>query len=152
MVPLLRSRLALIGLLGAFLIPIGVSSLHGLTHVVTCKQATNVPFSVSLPDGGEPTVSSALTLSRDSDSTSLCGGLHVDMHVGRVDAETVRMTLPIQNGTGHAWQGTVKVDVGKTGVPIRIGKVPAGATREKTVNFKVDRGVHEVTGSLLIGP
>ncbi|MCU1447867.1 MAG: hypothetical protein JWP02_37, partial [Acidimicrobiales bacterium] len=32
--------MALIALLGAFLIPILLSSLQGLTHVLTCQQAT----------------------------------------------------------------------------------------------------------------
>jgi hypothetical protein len=137
--------------LGAFLIPIGVSSLRGLTHVVTCREATNVPFNVSLPPEGDPTVSSAVTFTRDQE-TALCGGLHVDMRVGRVDADTLRIVLPIQNGTKHTWQGTVKLNVGSTGVPVRIGKVPAGATREQTVNFNVDRGVHDISGALLIGP
>jgi hypothetical protein len=143
--------LALIGLLGAFLIPIGVSSLRGLTHVVTCREATNVPFSVLLPPAGEPTVSSAATFTRD-ESTALCGGLNLDMQVGRIDANTLRITLPIRNGTRHTWQGTVKLQLGGTPVPVRIGKVRAGQTREQTIKFNVDPGVHEINGSLLIGP
>jgi hypothetical protein len=151
MVSGLRSRLALIGLLGAFLIPIGVSSLRGLTHVLTCQQSTDVPFTVSLPAGAEPTISSATSFTRGEEK-SLCGGLHLDMRVGREDLDTLRIALPIQNGTTHDWQGTVKVNLAGTAVPIRIGKVPAGATREQTIHVNIDRGAHEITGSLLIGP
>ncbi|MBA3653461.1 MAG: hypothetical protein H0W70_04635 [Actinobacteria bacterium] len=151
MVPLLRSRLALIGLLGAFLIPIGVSSLRGVTHVITCQEATNVPFAVSLPQGGAPTVSSAATFERGGDDT-LCGGLRLNVRVGRLDADTLRVTLPIENGTKHTWQGTAKLDLGGTAVPVRLGKVRPGQTVERTVNFNVDPGVHEINGSLLIGP
>lgn len=150
-IPLLRSRLALIGVLGVFLIPIAVSSLRGLTHVVTCSQATNVPFTVSLPQGADPTVSSAATFTRD-DASSLCGGLTLDMHVGRVDADTLRVALPIHNGTAHAWQGTVKLDLGSTPVPIRIGRIAKGKTSTQSIKVHIDRGTHEINGSLLIGP
>jgi hypothetical protein len=138
-------------LFGAFLIPIGVSSLRGLTHVVTCREATNVPFSVSLPAAGVPTVSSAATFTRGETDT-LCGGLRLDMRVGRVDADTLRIVLPIQNGTKHTWQGTVKLNLGGADVPVRIGKVPAGQTRTQTVKFNIDPGLHDINGSLLIGP
>lgn len=151
MIPLLRSRLALIGLLGVFLIPIAASSLRGLTHVVTCREATNVPFTVSLPQGSAATLSSAASFTRD-DSGSLCGGLTLDMHVGRVDADTVRVALPIHNGTGHTWQGTVSLQLGRSPLPIRIGKIPKGQTRQQAVDVHVDRGTHEINGSLLIGP
>jgi len=150
-IPLLRSRLALIGLLGAFLIPIGISSLRGLTHVVTCQEATNVPFTVSLPENADPTVSSAATFTRE-DTGALCGGLRMNMRVGRVDADTLRVALPIQNDTGHAWEGTVKLDLANTPVPIRIGRIPKGQTRQQTVDVHIARGTHDITGSLLVGP
>lgn len=119
--------------------------------MVTCKEATNVPFTVSVPASAAPTVSSAATFTRE-DTSSLCGGLRLDMRVGRVDNDTLRLTLPIQNGTKHAWQGTVKLNLGKTVVPVRIGKIPAGQTRQQTVRFNVDPGMHDINGSLLIGP
>ena len=119
--------------------------------MVTCQEATNVPFSVMLPDNAAPTLSSAATFERD-ESSALCGGLNLDMRVGRLDANTVRLTVPIQNDTKFAWQGTVKLDLGGTVVPVRIGRVPAGQSREQTVNFNVDRGTSEIKGALLIGP
>jgi hypothetical protein len=119
--------------------------------VVTCEEATNVPFTVSLPQGAAPTVSSAATFSRD-DTDELCGGLTLNMAVGRLDADTLRVTLPIHNGTGHAWEGTVKLDLGKTPVPVRIGKIPKGKTSTHTVKVNFDPGMHEINGSLLIGP
>jgi len=138
-------------LLGAFLIPIGVSSLHGLTHVVTCKQATNVPFSVSVPNGAVPTLSSAATFERNDPGT-LCGGLTLDMRVGRVDANTVLITMPVTNHSRHAWQGTVKLNLGSTPVPARIGRVPAGQTRTTKLRYTIHPGMTEINGSLLIGP
>lgn len=119
---------------------------------MTCREATNVPFSVSVPKAGAaPTVSSATAFTRD-DTTELCGGLTLDMRVGRVDADTLRITLPITNGTKRTWQGTVKLNLGGTSVPVRIGDIPAGKTQTETVRFNVDPGMSEIGGSLLIGP
>ena len=152
MVPsVLRSRLALIALLGAFLIPFFLSSLQGLTHVLTCQQKTNVPFTVGLPAHGPPTISSSSVITRES-AAGLCGGLHLDMRVGTESPTKVKIILPIQNGTKYDWEGTVKLKLGGADVPVRIGRVAAGKTREDVIHFHVDRGTHEINGSLLIGP
>jgi hypothetical protein len=148
---LLRSRIALIALLGTFLIPVGMSSLRGLTHLLTCQQATNVPFTVSLPANGEPTILSASTITRD-DTSSLCGGLQLDVHVAREGSSKVKITMPITNHTAYGWEGSVKLRLGGVDVPVRIGHIAAGKTREGVVHFHVDKGSHEITGSLLIGP
>ena len=152
MVPsVLRSRLALIALLGAFLIPILLSSLQGLTHVLTCQQATNIPFTVQLPAHGNPTISSSSVITRNQ-ANGLCGGLRLDMRVGAEGTNKVKIILPIQNGTKYDWEGSVKLHLGGTTVPVRIGRVPAGQTREEIIHFHVDPGTHEINGSLLIGP
>ena len=148
---LLRSRIALIALLGTFLIPVGMSSLRGLTHLLTCQQATNVPFTVSVPASGEPTILSAATITR-GEATSLCGGLHLDVHVAREGTGKVKITMPISNATAYDWEGSVKLRLGSVEVPVRIGLIPAGKTRDGVVHFHVDKGSHEITGSLLIGP
>jgi hypothetical protein len=143
--------MALIALLAAFLIPILLSSLQGLTHVLTCQEATNVPFTVQLPAHGQPTISSSAVITRDQ-ANGLCGGLHLDLKVGQESNNKVKIILPIQNGTKHDWQGSVKLNLGGTTVPVRIGSIPAGATKEETIHFHVDPGTHEINGSLLIGP
>jgi hypothetical protein len=147
----LRSRLALIALLGAFLIPILLSSLSGLTHVLTCQQATNVPFTVELPPHGQPTISSSAVITRGQ-ANGLCGGLRLDMKVGNEGPNKVRITLPIANHTKYTWEGTVKLKLGGVDVPIRIGRVRSGKVGEDTIHFHVDSGTHEINGSLLIGP
>ena len=143
--------MALIALLGAFLIPILLSSLQGLTHVLTCQEATNVPFTVQLPSHGQPTISSSAVITRDQ-ANGLCGGLHLDMKVGQESNNKVKIILPITNNTAHEWQGSVKLNLGGTAVPVRIGSIPAGQTKEDTIHFKVDSGTNEINGSLLIGP
>jgi hypothetical protein len=147
----LRSRLALIALLGAFLIPILLSSLSGLTHVLTCQQATNVPFTVELPPHGPPTISSSSVITRDQ-ANGLCGGLRLDMRVAAEGANKVKIILPIENRTKYDWEGSVKLKLAGTTVPIRIGRVPAGKSRQEAIHFHVDPGAHEINGSLLIGP
>jgi len=147
----LRSRLALIALLGAFLIPILLSSLQGITHVLTCQQKTNVPFTVQLPAHGQPTISSSSVITRET-AAGLCGGLHLDMRVGTESANKVKIILPIQNGTKFDWEGTVKLHLGGADVPVRIGRIPAGKTQQDVIHFHVDPGTHEINGSLLIGP
>ncbi|MBV8159318.1 MAG: hypothetical protein JO265_00180 [Acidimicrobiia bacterium] len=152
MIPsVLRSRMALIALLGAFLIPILLSSLQGLTHVLTCQQATNVPFTVQLPAHGPPTISSSDVITRQQ-GNGLCGGLRLDMRVGQESSSKVRIILPIANNTKDDWQGSVKLQLGSATVPVRIGSIPAGQTRQDVIHFRVDPGTHDINGSLLIGP
>lgn len=76
----------------------------------------------------------------------------MDMRVGRIDADTLRIRLPITNNTEHRWQGTVKLNLGDTSVPVRIGEIPSGETRAETIRFNIDPGMSEIDGSLLIGP
>jgi hypothetical protein len=147
----LRSRLALIALMGAFLIPIGLSSLRGLTHVLTCEQATKVPFTITIPAHGSPTISSSSTITRES-AAGLCGGLTLNMRVGGEGPGKVRIVLPIANHTKYRWHGSVKLKLGGTTVPVAIGSVGSGRTATDTVHLHVDPGTHEINGSLLIGP
>lgn len=139
------------GLLGIFLIPIGLSSLSGFRHVITCQQRTRAPFTLDIPDQGPPTVLSAITLQRGGNA-ELCGGLTLDMAVRPSSPGKVAIILPITNHTRYAWRGSVKLVVGHTSVPVGIGEIRAGATRSGTVDVRVDPGIHVVGGSLLIGP
>src|SRR3546814_7832459 len=49
----LRAQVALVGLLAVLLIPIGTSSLRGLTHILTCQDDSATPFSVVVPEEGQ---------------------------------------------------------------------------------------------------
>ncbi|MEY2476449.1 MAG: hypothetical protein QOG87_1764, partial [Actinomycetota bacterium] len=89
-------------LLGVFLIPITVSSLRGLTHVLTCDQDVRTPFTVDT--GGGSSITSSARFTR-GEPTDLCGGLRLNMRVGPLGSEKVRVTLPITNESKYAWQG-----------------------------------------------
>jgi hypothetical protein len=148
---ILRSRLALLGLLGIFLIPLGMSSLDGLTHVITCREGTRAPFTLELPARGDPVVASAATLTPE-DANGLCGGLMLDMAVGADRPGRVRVTLPITNNTRYTWRGSVKLEVRGASVPVGIGEIAPGETKADSVSVKIGPGTHEVDGTLLIGP
>jgi hypothetical protein len=149
--PILRSRFALLGLLGIFLIPIGLASLDGLTHVTTCRAGTRAPFTLDVPDRGDPLVTSGATLTPE-DANGVCGGLTLNLGVGPDRPGRVRVMLPITNNTRHAWRGSVKLVVGGTSVPVSIGEIDPGETRADSVSVKVGPGSHKIDGTLLIGP
>lgn len=151
MVRSIRAQVALLALLGVFMIPIFTSSLNGLTHVLTCQQQTKAPFTVDFSEGATPTVSSATSVRRGQ-PTTLCGSLTLDIGLQSVNADTVRVILPITNNTRYTWRGSVKLEIGHTSVPVDVGQVQAGATRSASVDVHVAAGVHELGGSLLIGP
>ncbi len=150
MPPILRSRLALLALLGVFLIPIGMSSLRGLTHVLTCREETRQPFTVIVTEG-EPEVLSSIRIGR-RDTGRLCGGLTLETQAKSVGGNEIKLIFPITNHTKHPWRGTVSAVVGGTTIPIDVGAVPAGETRSGEIDVDLDRGTTEVDGSLLIGP
>jgi hypothetical protein len=146
MAPILRSRLALAALLGVLLVPIRVSSLRGLTHVLTCRERTNVPFAVAIPN-----ITSSQRITRNQ-PLELCGGLTLNLQVKPLSADKVQVALPITNHTKYAWQGSVSLNIGGTSVPVRIGSVKPGRTSTDSIDVKVPKGSDTIEGSLLIGP
>lgn len=146
MAPILRSRLALAALLGVLLIPIGMSSLRGLTHVLTCREHTNVPFAVDIP-----TITSSQRITRN-EPLELCGGLTLNLAVKSLSSDKVQVKLPITNHTKYTWQGSVSLKVSGTSVPVRIGEVKPGRTSTDVIDVKIAKGTHTIDGSLLIGP
>lgn len=146
----LRSRLALFAMLGAFLIPIGMSSLRGLTHVLTCSEPARASFTLVTDPGTRPVVSSSTRLERGQ-TDELCGGLVLDLRA-RGEGSDVAMIVLITNRSGSLWRGTVELALERLSIPVNIGEIPAGATRSDTVHFKLGAGTHEVGGQLLIGP
>ncbi|HEX4978632.1 MAG TPA: hypothetical protein VFV35_01085 [Acidimicrobiales bacterium] len=147
----LRSRVAMIALLAAFLIPLGTSSLRGLTHILTCRDEAEIPFTVVVPERGEPVIVSSQVLSREAPE-GVCGGLVLDMAVGPAGPNRVRLRLPITNQTDFDWHGTVRLEVGSTEVPVDIGEIKHGETAVDSITVRVRPGEHELHGSLLLGP
>ena len=144
--------MALFSLMGVFLIPISQANLGGLTHVLTCKEQIEQPFTVVISPDNEPALLSSLQITREEAETELCGGLSVDPQVGSEGERTIVMTLPIKNDSAYLWRGTVTLKLGETSIPVGIGEVPAGETRSEDVEFVLEKGTFELNGALSIGP
>ena len=141
----------MLALVAAFLIPIGTSSLRGLTHVLTCRDSAEIPFTLIVPDKGDPVIVSSQTITRDTPQ-GVCGGLVLDMGVGPSGPNLVSLRLPITNHSEFDWHGTVRLRLGGTVVPVDIGEIKHGETAVDTVSVRVRSGEHELHGSLLLGP
>lgn len=146
-----RSRLALVALLAVFLIPIGMSSLRGLTHILTCDEPTASTLSLVAQEGEEPILLGATSFQRGQDPL-LCGGLSLDLAVQGAGPNEVTLIVPITNHSELPWRGTVRLELGSTTVPVAIGRIDAGSTVEDRLTLRLHEGGQEVSGALLIGP
>ncbi len=140
--------------MGALLIPVAMSSLRGLTHVLTCQNLDKSSFTMLIPpEGGQVSLLSSTRVERDEVEAGLCDGLFLDM-AARIteDGEVVQMEVPITNRSEFDWKGTVKLVLNGTSIPVDIGEIKSGETAVDTVDFSLDEGTFELQGSLLIGP
>ena len=153
---ILRNQLALVALLGLFLIPLTQSSLRGLTHVLTCEEAVATPFTVDL-DGSVPIVISAVQVTAGEDPR-LCGALEVRIAARALEQSQLELTFTTENTSSHRWNGTVTVDLSDAGmeelvsVPISIGGLDAAQTRVESVTLRIPPGRYDLSGTLLVGP
>jgi len=153
----LRAQVALIALLGVMLIPIGTSSLRGLTHILTCQEDDDTPFSIEVPAEGPPVISSSAVIERNPDGTvetgEVCGGLVLDLLMGSVESGRADVTLAITNNSEFGWHGSVQLRLDDTTIPIDIGAIDAGETATDTFELRLDRNrTYAVDGKLLVGP
>lgn len=146
-----RSRLALVVLLGVFLIPVGMSSLRGLTHVLACEEETASTLTLVQQQGEEPIVLGATVLEPGATSL-LCGGLTLEIAASGSGGGRVPVLVSITNESDLPWRGTVRLELGTTTVPLAIGRIAPGATAQDRVHVRLSEGAQEVSGALLIGP
>ena len=153
----LRAQVALVGLLAVLLIPIGTSSLRGLTHILTCRDRSATPFSVDVPESGPPTISSSTVIERDPSgevvSKEICGGLTLDLVMGSRVENRTDVTLLITNTSKFGWRGSVQLHLGDTQIPIDIGEIDAHSTAEDSFELRLEANRrYDIAGSLLVGP
>jgi hypothetical protein len=146
---LLRSRLAAAVLVAIFLIPVGLLTLRGLTHVVSCEARVEQPFQVVF-SGGQPVLTGSTVVRPDEEA--LCGVLDAGLSVSSPGPNRLDITVPLTNLSDQDWHGTVELAVGQTQVPVPIGLVPAQGSRTEVVRLRLPDGTTQVDGSLLIGP
>lgn len=149
--PLLRSRLARFAFVAVFVVPLGTSSLRGLTHVLTCGEEIRTPFSIAVPQRGEPTVTTSLRIDQDS-SDGVCNGLRLNLGARLTDEGDVELVLPLSNASTSGWHGTVQLRLGNDSLPVDIGAVAPRSTSTDKLPLQLPAGAHELSGTLLIGP
>ena len=148
---LLRPRLAVLVLFGVFLIPVFLSTLRGLTHVVSCTREIARPFEVAVGDEERPVITGSAVV--EAGAEQQCGGaLNVDVSVSARGPNEIAVTVPITNEGVTPWRGTVRLRVGNTVIPFQIGLVAAGETKSETIVLRLPEGTTGFSGSLLIGP
>lgn len=148
-----RAPLVVLALL--FLIPIGTSSLRGLTHILTCADEVGTAISITPPfaPGEEPTLLSSRLIEEGEDPL-ICEALDVELAIGSYDEPTgeIELLVTVRNVSESDWRGTIQLEVGSTTIPIAVGSIRAD---DEIVSAPVVRGrddTLEVQGSLLIGP
>ena len=147
----LRGRAALFALLAVFLIPVGMSSLRGLTQVVTCAERVESPFTLQLAEGTTPIVVTSNRIEA-GEERGVCGGLSLDLRARGESPTDVAMIVIVANPTDALWRGTVQLVIGGTSYPVPIGEVEPGGTARAEVGHHLRPGAYELSGSLLIGP
>ena len=140
-------------MLGAFLIPIAMSSLRGLTHVLTCEQEAETPFSIIILEDGEPTLTSSTRITREEPADdTVCEGLSLNVSVRAVEGDRLAVEVPITNTSAFQWRGTVRLRLDSNSIPVDIGVIDAGTTETDTITFQLQPGTTELNGALLLGP
>ena len=147
----LRARFALTMILGIFLIPITLSSLSGLTHIITCTEPETTPFSITTDASGKSVIASSSVLTRGVEPT-VCGGLWLTISVRVTRPGFVMVTMPIRNTSGYAWRGTVRLSIGGASVPISIGEIRPRSTKISRIEVRMKPGRSQLDGRLLVGP
>lgn len=148
-------RLPLLVLAVVFLIPVGTSSLRGLTHLLTCADEVGTFVSVTpgLEPGEPPTVLSSRLLEAGEDPL-ICEALVVELAIGEHDEASgaVELIVDVTNTSQTDWRGTIRLEVGTTPIPLAVGRVAAGQTERATAWVRGRDGQVEIEGELLIGP
>jgi hypothetical protein len=147
----LRGRAALFALFAIFLVPIGMSSLKGLTQVVTCSERAEAPFTLQIVEGQPPVVVTSARV-EPGEPAGVCGGLVFDLRARGESSTDVTMIIAVTNTTKALWRGTVQLMIGDTSYPVPIGRIEPGRSGRARIRHHLAPGSHELSGSLLIGP
>ena len=148
----LRARIALVTLLGIFLIPVANSTLRGLAHVLTCEATVDATLQIDNTVGDDNVLLSADTITAD-DEDGLCGGLAVDLQLASTRDDSADIVIEIVNDTEVDWQGSIELELSGITVPVAIGDIGAGETATDTVTLSIEPArTYEISGTLLIGP
>lgn len=149
-----RRHAALACLFGILLIPLSVSSLGGLTQIVTCRDQASVPFTLGTSTTGHPLILSAESLVRRSPLGPACAGLSLSMSVGPASVGRVLVVLDFHNATAFSWAGAVALHLGSLQSAVPVGRIGANSTRRTRLLVLVGPASAgtSLSGRLLVGP
>lgn len=152
----LRARVAQFLVVAILLIPVAMSSLRGLTHLLVCTEDVATPFTVDMRPDAPPVIATSQRFSPD-DARGVCGGLELDLRARRADDDAVEMLVYIHNPTTSLWSGTVQLLLEQPSgqslhLPVDVGRIPAEETGSAAVPIRLREGTTSLSGSLLIGP
>ena len=149
----LRARIAMVTMLGIFLVPVTTSSLRGLNHILACRDEVVATLVVDTRAADDSvTLGSSDSVTRE-EPPALCGGLTVGLTLADSTEDRADVTVTIANDTDEDWQGSVDLRLGDTAVPVAIGSIDAGTTASDTVRLRLSPGrSYEISGVLRIGP
>lgn len=149
----LRAKIAVVILLGVFLIPLTMSSLRGLPHLLACEAEIDATLRIAASSDDDAVLLSADEITADEAPVSLCDGLEVDLRLASTDDDRAEVTVTISNRSERTWDGSLQLRLGDTPLPVQIGRVGSGATAVDTVALSIDPDRdYEITGALLVGP
>lgn len=149
----LRAKIALVTLLGIFLIPLTVSSMRGLPHLLACEAEIDATLRIAAANDDDAVLLSADEITSGDAPVTLCDGLAVDLQLASTTDDEARVSVTIANRSDRTWDGSVDLRLGDTAVPVRIGRVAPGETAVDTIALSIDPDRdYEITGTLLLGP
>jgi hypothetical protein len=152
---LTRHRMPLVVLAVVFLIPIGTSSLRGLSHILTCGDEVGTPITITPAGPGMPPIVTSSVVIEEGQDPRICQALVVDFGIAQYDEDrgAVQLVVTITNESEFDWAGTIQLQIGPRLAPLPAGRIDAGESAVSRVwihGFQDERV--EVQGTLLIGP
>lgn len=155
MAAITRHRLPLLALALIFLIPVGMSTLRGISHVLTCEDEVGTPISiVPGPDKGQPPIVASSQIFEAGQDSLICESLTVELAVGEFSEArgAVELIVGATNRSDVDWHGTMQLKMGRDSIPLPIGKVQAGQSVQRSAWVRGFDDQLEIDGTLLIGP
>lgn len=147
-----RIQLSLALLPATLLVPVLSSAFGGLTHPAACRASASDQVTVNRSVSPTKVAMSASVLGHDNDSTTTCEGYDLLLQARSRPNGRVRIILPVVNSSATPATLTVDLRVGKRRFPVVIGRVPAGASRAKTVDVVVPNRDTDISGALIVSP
>jgi hypothetical protein len=146
-----RTPALLVGMLGAFLLPVVTGNLRGVTHLIDCTAPTREAFEVFWTASNRAVITGSSTIEA-GDRQGVCDDVDADVAVRPGAENRVIVTVRVTNGRSEAIHATVQIDTGTQRVPVRLGTVGPRTQSSDRVVLRAGRRVTSISTTLLVGP